>query len=45
MTIGINSAPTAGKSGNRLTARQVKDRLDQELLGNVSIRVLETERP
>jgi GTP-binding protein len=45
MTIGINSAPTAGKSGNRLTARQVQDRLDQELLGNVSIRVLETERP
>jgi GTP-binding protein len=45
MTIGINTAPTAGKSGNRLTARQVKDRLDQELLGNVSIRVLETERP
>jgi GTP-binding protein len=45
MTIGINTAPTAGKSGKRLTARQVKDRLDQELLGNVSIRVLETERP
>jgi GTP-binding protein len=45
MTIGINSAPTAGKSGKRLTARQVQDRLEQELLGNVSIRVLETERP
>jgi GTP-binding protein len=45
MTIGINSAPTAGKSGKRLTARQVQDRLAQELLGNVSIRVIETERP
>src|SRR5947199_6168859 len=45
MTIGINTAPTAGQSGKRLTARLVKDRLDQELLGNVSIRVLDTERP
>jgi GTP-binding protein len=45
MTIGINTSPLAGKSGNRLTARQVKDRLDAELVGNVSIRVLETERP
>src|SRR5438874_110292 len=42
MTIGINSAPTAGQSGKKLTARLVKERLDQELLGNVSIRVLET---
>src|SRR5436190_6312044 len=45
MTIGINTAPTAGQSGKKLTARLVKERLDQELLGNVSIRVLETERP
>src|SRR3954468_23604989 len=45
MTIGINTAPTAGKSGRKLTARLVQERLDQELLGNVSIRVLETERP
>src|SRR3954462_822018 len=45
MTIGINTAPTAGKSGKKLTARLVKDRLDQELLGKVSIRVLDTERP
>src|SRR4051794_4843664 len=45
MTIGINTSPLAGRSGNRLTARQVKDRLDAELVGNVSIRVLETERP
>jgi GTP-binding protein len=45
MTIGINSSPLAGGSGTRLTARQVKERLDQELVGNVSIRVLDTERP
>src|SRR4051794_13884575 len=45
MTIGINTSPLAGRSGNRLTARQVKDRLDAELVGNVSIRVFETERP
>jgi GTP-binding protein len=45
MTIGINSSPLAGRSGTRLTARQVKERLDQELVGNVSIRVLDTDRP
>ena len=45
MTIGINTSPTAGKSGKKLTARQVKDRLDKELVGNVSIRVVDTERP
>jgi GTP-binding protein len=45
MTIGINTSPLAGKSGTRLTARQVEDRLAAELVGNVSIRVLETERP
>ena len=45
MTIGINTAPMAGKSGKKLTARQVKDRLDRELVGNVSIRVEDTERP
>jgi GTP-binding protein len=45
MTIGINTSPLAGKSGKRLTARMVKDRLDKELVGNVSIRVLPTERP
>jgi GTP-binding protein len=45
MTIGINTSPLAGRSGNRLTARMVKERLDQEGVGNVSIRVLETERP
>ncbi|MCW2598801.1 MAG: GTP-binding protein TypA [Frankiales bacterium] len=45
MTIGINTSPLAGKSGKKLTARQVKDRLDKELIGNVSIRVVNTERP
>ncbi len=46
MTIGINTSPIAGKvRGHKLTARQVKDRLDAELVGNVSLRVLPTERP
>jgi len=45
MTIGINTSPLAGKSGTKLTARQVKGRLDAELVGNVSLRVLNTERP
>jgi GTP-binding protein TypA/BipA len=45
MTIGINTSPLAGKSGKNLTARLVKNRLDTELVGNVSIRVLPTERP
>ncbi len=45
MTIGINTAPLAGQSGTKLTARLLKNRLDAELVGNVSIRVLPTERP
>jgi GTP-binding protein len=45
MTIGTNSSPLAGKDGNKLTARQIKDRLDKELVGNVSIRVIDTDRP
>ncbi len=45
LTIGINTSPLAGKEGKRLTARQVSDRLEQELVGNVSLRVLPTERP
>ncbi len=45
MTIGINTSPLAGKEGSKLTARLVKQRLDSELVGNVSIRVLPTERP
>jgi GTP-binding protein TypA/BipA len=44
VTIGINSSPLAGQSGSRLTARMVQDRLEAELVGNVAIRVLETER-
>jgi GTP-binding protein len=45
MTIGINTSPLAGAEGKLLTARMVKDRLDRELVGNVSLRVLATERP
>ncbi len=45
IVVGINTSPLAGKEGTRLTARQVRDRLDGELVGNVSIRVRETERP
>ncbi len=45
MIIGINTSPLAGRSGSKLTARQIKDRLDRELVGNVSIRVKDTERP
>jgi len=46
MTIGINTSPLAGRTkGTKVTARQVKDRLDAELVGNVSLRVLPTERP
>ena len=45
VTIGINTSPLAGRSGTRLTARQVKGRLDQEIVGNVSLRVGDTERP
>src|ERR671916_397706 len=44
MTVGVNNSPLAGRSGSRLTARMVQDRLDQELVGNVAIRVLDTER-
>ena len=46
MTIGINTSPMAGRvKGAKVTARQVKDRLDRELIGNVSIKVLPTQRP
>jgi GTP-binding protein len=48
LTIGINTSPLVGRDphpGNKLTARQVKNRLDTELVGNVSLRVLPTERP
>ena len=47
MTIGTNTSPLAGRGskGTRMTARLIKDRLDRELVGNVSVRVLPTERP
>ncbi len=45
VTIGINTSPLAGTEGDRLTASQVKERLDAELVGNVSLRVVPTARP
>jgi len=45
MTVGINTAPLAGQSGKKLTARLVKNRLDAELVGNVSLRINPTDRP
>ena len=46
MTLGVNTSPLAGQGGgDKLTARMIKARLDQELIGNVSLRVLPTERP
>ena len=45
VTIGQNTSPLAGRAGDKLTARQIKDRLEAETIGNVSIRVLETEKP
>jgi GTP-binding protein len=45
ITIGVNTSPLAGKDGDKITARQIKSRLDQELIGNVSLRVSDTARP
>src|SRR5262245_21072418 len=45
MTIGINTSPLAGQDGSKVTARLLRSRLDQEVIGNVSIRVLDTDRP
>jgi GTP-binding protein TypA/BipA len=45
MTIGTNTSPLAGDDGTKLTARQIKARLDTEIVGNVSIRVFDTDRP
>jgi GTP-binding protein len=45
MTLGINTSPLAGTEGDKLTASALRRRLDQELVGNVSLRVLATERP
>jgi GTP-binding protein len=45
VTIGINTSPLSGQDGDKLTASQLKARLDRELVGNVSLRVLDTDRP
>jgi GTP-binding protein len=46
MTIGTNTSPLAGRAkGSKVTARLVKDRLEREMVGNVSLRILPTERP
>ena len=45
VTIGINTSPLSGQDGDKVTASQLKARLDRELVGNVSLRVLDTERP
>jgi GTP-binding protein len=45
MTFGVNTSPLAGKVGSRLTSRQIKERLDREVLGNVSIRIGPTMSP
>ncbi len=45
VTIGSNGSPLAGRDGNLLTASQIQARLERELVGNVSLRVLNTERP
>ena len=45
MIFGVNNSPFAGREGRYVTSRQVKDRLDKEILGNVAIRVEETDSP
>jgi GTP-binding protein TypA/BipA len=45
VTIGINDSPLSGQDGDKLTASQLGQRLDRELVGNVSLRVLSTDRP
>ena len=45
MTIGVNTPPLAGQDGKNVTARLIENRLKQELVGNVSLRVLPTDRP
>ena len=45
MTVGINTSPLAGQDGTKMTARLLEGRLEAELVGNVSVRVLPTERP
>ena len=45
MTLGVNTSPLAGRDGDKLTARMIEARLEQELIGNVSLKVEPTERP
>jgi GTP-binding protein len=45
IVVGINASPLAGTEGDKVTARQIRARLDAELVGNVAIRVQDTERP
>ncbi|HPJ18423.1 MAG TPA: GTP-binding protein, partial [Actinomycetota bacterium] len=45
VTIGTNTSPLAGEQGSKMTARLIKNRLDSELIGNVSLRVADTDRP
>src|SRR6201997_3026941 len=45
VTVGINDSPLAGQDGEKLTASQLKARLDRELVGNGSLRVIDTDRP
>jgi GTP-binding protein len=45
VTVGINTSPLSGQDGDKLTASQVRARLERELVGNVSLRINETERP
>jgi GTP-binding protein len=45
MTFGVNTSPLAGRDGSKLTSRQIRDRLEREVLGNVSIRIGETSSP
>ncbi len=45
VTVATNTSPMAGRSGTKLTARMIRDRLDRELVANVSLRVLDTDRP
>ena len=45
VTLGVNTSPMAGREGKKVTARLIKARLDREMIGNVSIRVLDTDRP
>jgi GTP-binding protein len=45
MTFGVNTSPMAGKSGSLITSRQIRARLEREVLGNVSIRIADTSSP